>query len=101
MEPESYSVPVSTMSHWEHSCGSFLHRHTYRFGTLVAPHSKHRGFSRDVINPQNGHILCERNPVTCGFRLRIHFSSRIVNSTINRDRKILVAFIRANLLGEF
>jgi hypothetical protein len=23
------------------------------------PHSKQRAFSRDVINPQDGHILCD------------------------------------------
>jgi hypothetical protein len=23
------------------------------------PHSKQRGFNRDVINPQDGHILCD------------------------------------------
>jgi len=23
------------------------------------PHSKHRAFNRDVINPQDGHIICD------------------------------------------
>jgi hypothetical protein len=28
-------------------------------------------FNRDVINPQFGHILCDPDPVTYGFALRI------------------------------
>jgi hypothetical protein len=76
----------------EHSSDLFLH-HNYRFGTLATPHSKQRGFSRDVINPQDGHILCDRSPVICGFSLRIEWSSLIVNSTISRPRKIPVALI--------
>ena len=43
------------------------HRYTYRFGTLAVPHSKQRGFNRDVINPQDGHILCDRNPPVSAF----------------------------------
>ena len=45
----------------------FLHRYTYGFGMLAMPHSKQRGFNRDVINPQDGHILCDRNPPVCAF----------------------------------
>jgi hypothetical protein len=73
----------------------------YRSEKLATPHSKQRALSRDVINPQDGHILCDRNPVICGFSLRILWSSRIVNSTISRPKKMLVAFIKATLLGEF
>ncbi len=36
----------------------------------------------------------------CGLSLRIQRSSRIVNNTISRPRKILGAFITATLLGE-
>ncbi|MGA7929028.1 MAG: hypothetical protein WCA20_23890 [Candidatus Sulfotelmatobacter sp.] len=35
------------------------------------PHSKQLAFNRDVINPQDGHILCDPYPATCGFSLRI------------------------------
>jgi len=35
------------------------------------PHSKHDAFNRDVINPQDGHILCVPYPAICGFSLRI------------------------------
>ena len=36
------------------------------------PHSKQRTFSRDVINPQDGHILCDPYRTTiCGFSLYI------------------------------
>jgi hypothetical protein len=54
-----------------------------------------------VINPQDGHILCDRNPMLCGFSLRIRLSSRIVNNTISTPKEIVVAFIKATLLGEF
>jgi len=65
------------------------------------PHSKQLAFKRDVINPQDGHILCDPYPATCGFTLRIQWSSRIVNSTISRPKEILVAFIKATLRGEY
>jgi hypothetical protein len=39
--------------------------------------------------------------VICGISLRIHRSSRIVRITISSPKAILVAFIRATLLGEF
>jgi hypothetical protein len=35
------------------------------------PHSKQHAFKRDVINPQDGHILCDPNPAICGLSLRI------------------------------
>jgi hypothetical protein len=35
------------------------------------PHSEQHAFDRDVINPQDGHILCDPNPAICGFSLRI------------------------------
>jgi hypothetical protein len=35
-----------------------------------------------------------------GFSLRIQPTSRIVNSTISRPKEILVAFIKATILGE-
>jgi hypothetical protein len=62
------------------------------------PHSKQLAFNRDVINPQDGHILCDRNPATCGFSLRIQWSNRIVKRMISRPKEILVAFIKATLL---
>ncbi len=72
----------------------------YRLEMLATPHSRQRGLIRDVINPQDGHILCDLNPTACGFNLRIQATSRIVNNTISRPRAILVAFIEATLLGE-
>src|ERR1035437_2550251 len=35
---------------------------TYRFAPFAMPHSKQRGFGRDVINSKMGHILCDWNP---------------------------------------
>src|ERR1700693_3985580 len=43
------------------------------------PHSKQHSFNRDVINPQDGHILCVPYPAIRGFSLRILWSSRTVN----------------------
>jgi hypothetical protein len=61
------------------------------------PHSKQFARNRGVINPQDGHILCGRNPVSCGVTLRIQWASRIVSSTINKPKEILVAFIKVTL----
>jgi len=69
------------------------------FETLATPHSTQRAFSRDVINPQFGHILCDPNTATCGLDLRIHWSSRVINSTISRPRKMLALMIET-FLGE-
>jgi hypothetical protein len=35
-------------------------------GASDFPHSRHDDFDRDVINPQNGHILCDAKPRTGG-----------------------------------
>lgn len=60
------------------------------------PHSKQFAFNRDVINPQDGHILCDRSPATWGFSLRIQRSSRIVNSRTSSPKEMLVAFIKSD-----
>ena len=77
----------------------FLRPHTYRLKMLATPHSKQRGFSRDVINPQNGHILCDRNPATSGFSLRIQWSSRSVTNPISKAKEILVMFTKRPFLA--
>jgi hypothetical protein len=59
------------------------------------------GLNRDVINPHDGHILCDPNRAACGLSLNIHRSSMIANSAISRPREILAAFMTATLLGEF
>jgi len=63
-----------------------------------SPHSKQHASSRDVINPQDGHIVCDPYPAIRGFSLRILWSSRIVNSTISRPKEKLVGFI--NVLAQ-
>jgi hypothetical protein len=35
------------------------------------PHSRQRALSREVINPQNGHILCAPAPAICGLSRRV------------------------------
>jgi hypothetical protein len=79
--------------------------HFSRIGVTLTPvrdlpHSKQHGFNREVINPQDGHILCDPYPAIRGFSLRIPWSSRIVNSTISRPKETLVAFINVLLLGD-
>ena len=43
------------------SCLSF-----HRAGASDLPHSRHEVLDRDVINPQNGHILCDAKPGAAG-----------------------------------
>jgi hypothetical protein len=57
--------------------------------------------NRDVINPQEGHILCVPDPAIRGFKWRILWSSRIVSKARSRPTTMLVAFIKATLLREF
>lgn len=40
-------------------------------GVRGLPHSMHDAFNRDVINPQNGHMVCVPYPAICGLSLRI------------------------------
>jgi hypothetical protein len=61
------------------------------------PHSMQYGLNRDVISPQDGHILCVPYPAIRGFGVRILCTSRIVNSTKRKPTKILVAFMETNL----
>ena len=48
------------------SVASFHHRYT---AGNDFPHSRQNSFERDVINPQDGHILCDPKPAICGFSL--------------------------------
>ena len=88
---------------WGDVSKATVHFNEIEYTTAVKglPHSILLALNRDVINPHDGHILCGPNRVACGFSLRIHRSSRIVNTTINRPKEILAAFITATLLGEF
>jgi hypothetical protein len=65
------------------------------------PHSKQLAFDRDVIDPQEGHILCDCDAANCNFGRRIQWNNTVVNSTMSRPSEILVAFMKATtLLGE-
>jgi len=48
------------------SVASFHHRCT---AGNDFPHSRQNAFERDVINPQDGHILNDPKPAICGFSL--------------------------------
>jgi hypothetical protein len=86
---------------WGNLSEAAVHFFEVEYTTAVKglPHSKQLAFSRDVINPQEGHILCDPDLVTCGFALRIQWRSRIVTSTISRPRKMPVAFIKRPFLA--
>src|SRR5712691_10167379 len=51
-----------------HFCSVASFHHKYTAGNDF-PHSRQNSFERDVINPQDGHILCEPKPAICGFSL--------------------------------
>jgi|ERR1700732_1230699 hypothetical protein len=59
---------------WVTHSGSFaVESHT---GVVISykrdlPHSRQHVLNRDVIKPQDGHILCDLIPAICGFSLRI------------------------------
>jgi hypothetical protein len=50
-----------------------LHFFEIEYSTVIKgfPHSRQLAFNRDVIRPQLGHILCDPEPATCVFILRI------------------------------
>ena len=41
------------------------------------PHSRHDDFDRDVINPQNGHILCVRTSPVLGVIVTSSFPKKL------------------------
>jgi hypothetical protein len=61
------------------------------------PHSRQLAFRREVIKPQDGHILSDAAPATCGLSLRVQWAIRTVKNTINKPNEIVVAFIEAAL----
>jgi hypothetical protein len=75
--------------------GAVLYFFEIEYTTAVRglPHSRHLALNREVINPHDGHILCDPDLATSGFALRIQRSSKIVNSTMSRPKEMLVAFI--------
>ena len=87
-------------NHGKRRVGHFC---TVEYTTPVrySPHSMQRAFNRDVINPQDGHILCVPWAAAIrGFRSRLLRSSRIANSAISKPTTRLVAFIKATLLRD-
>src|SRR6266700_7044876 len=72
----------------------------YTTAVKALPHSRQLALSRDVINPQCGHILCNPDPAASGFILRLRPSSTIMNNTISKPRKAPVAFIRSDPSGQ-
>src|SRR6266480_1765434 len=58
---EYYSTTITLLSD-----ASFHRGYAARTGL---PHSRQNAFERDVINPQDGHILCGPKPAIGGFTL--------------------------------
>jgi hypothetical protein len=65
---------------------------------MALPHSKQQALSRDVINPQDGHILCDWSPATRGITLRFRRSNTVAKSEMSKPRKILVAFTGEDII---
>jgi hypothetical protein len=53
------SAQKNGLAAWSEWRPLLVHRHGYGFEKLATPHSEQRGFTREVINPQDGHILCD------------------------------------------
>jgi hypothetical protein len=75
--------------------------HFSRIGVTLTPvrdlpHSRQHDFNRDVINPQDGHMVCDPYLAIRGVKLCILRNSRIVNSTTSRPREKLVAFMKSD-----
>src|SRR5439155_19337973 len=51
-------------------------------GLRELPHSRQQVLRRDVINPQNGHILCDRKSGSTGLRV----ASSFVNESVMKAR---------------
>jgi hypothetical protein len=66
----------------------------YTTGVRDIPHSKQHAFNRDVINPQEGQILCVPYPTIFGFSLRSLYNSTIASSAKKRPKEALIAFIK-------
>lgn len=105
IHPLTTGFPLALRNRLEHlllavsaTASLFLHRHTTALRNWPR-HSRQRRFSRDVISPQFGHILC-RDPGTSGFLSRIQRSSRIVNSTISRPRERRLCSSKKTVLGK-
>jgi len=56
-------------------------------GASDFPHSRQDGLERDVINPQNGHILCEAKPRTGGVSDANSFETDVVMETSRRRKR--------------
>ncbi len=65
------------------------------------PHSMQDSFNRDVINPQNGHMVCVPYRAICGLSFCLLDRSRTVSRTRSMPRAMLVGFTKTTLLPEF
>ena len=62
----SISDRIACRSSVAETIGTFHPRYTAGSGF---PHSRQNSSQRDVIKPQDGHILCDPKPAICGFNL--------------------------------
>jgi hypothetical protein len=54
-----YVLTGKRLGAWSEWRRLLIRRRGYGFEKLATPHSEQRGFTREVINPQDGHILCD------------------------------------------
>jgi hypothetical protein len=54
----------------------------YQAGASDFPHSRQEFLARDVINPQNGHILCDAKPGTLGVTAANSFETESLTKAI-------------------
>ena len=64
-------------------------------GLSDLPHSRQQLLRRDVINPQNGHILCERNPRSTG----LSAASSFLNESLKKASFLPIRMRERRKLG--
>src|ERR1700746_672464 len=64
-------------------------------GLSDLPHSRQQLLRRDVINPQNGHILCERNPRSTG----LSAASSFLNESLKKASFLPIRMRKRRKLG--
>jgi hypothetical protein len=95
LEPRSIGLPTNRVAHQSslHSPewnGPVPDRSLLPYGVVAGasdfPHSRQEDFERDVINPQNGHILCAAKPRTGGASEPNRFDTDTLNEAQRRRK---------------
>jgi len=73
--------------------------HDYTAGSGL-PHSRQNAFKREVINPQNGHIRCDRKPAIGPFSLTRTDVVRFLSERVMKVRKPVQNGWRTGSIGK-